>query len=316
MIQVVSSHANPIRLPLNRVHTTLKLKKLEESLTKKLNRKPTLEELAESAMMRPQDLQRFIRDIPNVVSMDSTPVDSDEDLFLRDVITDTDYDPLAEAEKRALDQELEEALSCLTDKERIVVNHRFGLNDTRSYTLEEIGKLLGVTRERVRQIEAQALDKLRNPRRCENQIAEWEKQRETLVNNGDIEHVKSREFAAPMILAMRSDVPYRLNGNVMNTGLITNLPRAACVEVPCMVDRNGINPCVIGDLPEQLAALNRTNINVQLMTMEAARSKKRADVYMAAYLDPHTAAELSLDDIRSMCDDLFEAHKDWLPEYR
>ena len=168
MIQVVSSHANPIRLPLNRVHTTLKLKKIEESLTKKLNRKPTLEELADSAMMRPQDLQRFIRDIPNVVSMDSTPVDSEEDLFLRDVITDTDYDPLAEAEKRALDQELEVALSCLTDKERIVVNHRFGLNDTRSYTLEEIGKLLGVTRERVRQIEAQALDKLRNPRRCEN----------------------------------------------------------------------------------------------------------------------------------------------------
>ena len=168
MIQVVSSHANPIRLPLNRVHTTLKLKKIEESLTKKLNRKPTLEELADSAMMRPQDLQRFIRDIPNVVSMDSTPVDSEVDLFLRDVITDTDYDTLAEAEKRALDLELEEALSCLTDKERIVVNHRFGLNDTRSYTLEEIGKLLGVTRERVRQIEAQALDKLRNPRRCEN----------------------------------------------------------------------------------------------------------------------------------------------------
>ena len=168
MIQVVSSHANPIRLPLNRVHTSLKLKKLEESLTKKLNRKPTLEELADSAMMRPQDLQRFIRDIPNVVSMDSTPVDSEEDLFLRDVITDTDYDPLAEAEKRALDQELEEAMQCLTDKERIVVNHRFGLNDTRSYTLEEIGKLLGVTRERVRQIEAQALDKLRNPRRSVN----------------------------------------------------------------------------------------------------------------------------------------------------
>ena len=118
--------------------------------------------------MRPQDLQRFIRDIPNVVSMDSTPVDSEEDLFLRDVITDTDYDPLAEAEKRALDEELEEAMQCLTDKERIVVNHRFGLNDTRSYTLEEIGKLLGVTRERVRQIEAQALDKLRNPRRSEN----------------------------------------------------------------------------------------------------------------------------------------------------
>lgn len=168
MIQVVSSHATPIRLPLNRVHTSLKIKKIEESLTKRLNRKPTLEELAESAMMRPQDLQKFLTDIPNVVSMDSTPVDNDEDLFLRDVITDTEYDPCAEAEKRALDEELETAMKCLTAKERIVVNHRFGLNDTKSYTLEEIGKLLGVTRERVRQIEAQALDKLRNPRRCEN----------------------------------------------------------------------------------------------------------------------------------------------------
>ncbi len=168
MIQVVSSHSNPIRLPLNKVHTSLRLKKIEESLTKKLNRKPTLEELADSAMMKPSDLQRFIRDIPNVISMDSTPVDSDEDLFLRDVITDTEYDPLAEAEKKALDEELDEAMRCLTDKERIVVNHRFGLNDTKSYTLEEIGKLLGVTRERVRQIEAQALDKLRNPRRSEN----------------------------------------------------------------------------------------------------------------------------------------------------
>lgn len=168
MIQVVSSHANPIRLPLNRVHTGLRLKKLEEDLTKKLNRKPSLEELAESAMMRPQDLQKFLRDVPNVVSMDSTPVDSDEDLFLRDVITDVHYDPLANAERSSLDKELTEAMNCLTDKERIVVSHRFGLNDTRSYTLEEIGKLLGVTRERVRQIEAQALDKLRNPRRSES----------------------------------------------------------------------------------------------------------------------------------------------------
>ena len=82
-----------------------------------------------------------------------------------------------------------------------------------------------------------------------------------------------------------------------------------------MVDRNGVNPCYIGDLPQQLAALNRTNINVQLLTIEAARTRKKEAVYQAAYLDPHTAAELSLDDIRSLCDDLFEAHKDWLPEY-
>jgi len=102
----------------------------------------------------------------------------------------------------------------------------------------------------------------------------------------------------------------------MNTGLITNLPRNACVEVPIMVDRNGLNPCVVGDLPEQCAALNRSNINVHLMTVQAARTLKKDDVYMAAYLDPHTAAELSMDDIKSMCDDMLEAHGGWLPEYK
>ncbi len=167
MIQVVSSHGNPIRLPLNRVHTSLRIKKVEETLIKKLNRRPTLNELADAVMMKPKDLSKFLRDIPNVVSMDTTPVDSEEDLFLRDVITDFDADPLAEAEKKALDGELQKVLSSLSDRERIVLMHRFGLRDTKSYTLEEIGKLLGVTRERVRQIESQALAKLRNPRRCE-----------------------------------------------------------------------------------------------------------------------------------------------------
>lgn len=165
MIQVVSSHGNPIRLPLNRVHTGLRIKKLEETLIKKLNRRPTIEELAEAAMMKPKDLSKFLRDVPSVVSMDSTPVDSEEDLFLRDVITDYDSDPLVEAEKKALDDELELVLSSLSDRERVVLLHRFGLHDTKSYTLEEIGRLLGVTRERVRQIESQALAKLRNPRR-------------------------------------------------------------------------------------------------------------------------------------------------------
>ena len=167
MIQVVSSHGNPIRLPLNRVHTSLRIKKVEETLIKKLNRRPTLEELADAVMMKPKDLGKFLRDLPNVVSMDSTPVDSEEDLFLRDVITDFDSDPLAEAERKALEGELEKVLSSLSDRERIVLMHRFGLRDTKSYTLEEIGKLLGVTRERVRQIESQALAKLRNPRRSQ-----------------------------------------------------------------------------------------------------------------------------------------------------
>jgi RNA polymerase sigma factor (sigma-70 family) len=145
----------------------LKIKKLEETLQKRLNRKPSIEELAEAAVMRPKDLRKFLRDIPTVVSMDSTPVDPEEDLFLRDVITDNESDPLVEAERKSLEEELNQVLSYLSDRERIVLMHRFGLHETKSHTLEEIGKLLGVTRERVRQIESQALQKLRNPRRCE-----------------------------------------------------------------------------------------------------------------------------------------------------
>ena len=103
---------------------------------------------------------------------------------------------------------------------------------------------------------------------------------------------------------------------MLNKGLITNLPQDACVEVKCLVDRSGVNPCYVGALPEQLAALNRTNINVQNLTIQAAKERKKDLVYMAAYLDPHTSAELSLDDIKSLCDDLFEAHNGWLPEYK
>ena len=88
------------------------------------------------------------------------------------------------------------------------------------------------------------------------------------------------------------------------------------MEVKCLVDRTGINPCYVGPLPEQCAALNRTNINVQNAVIEAARERKKESVYRAAYLDPHTAAELRLDEIKSLCDDLFAAHKDWLPQYR
>lgn len=171
MIQVVSSHGNPIRLPLNRIHTGLKIRKAEEALTKKLNRRPTIEELAAESMMKPHELSKFMCDSPNVVSMDTTPIDSDENLYLRDVIMDEDADPLVEAERKALDRELKKLLDSLTERERIVVVHRFGLGDLKPYTLEEIGKLLGVTRERVRQIEVQALEKLRNPRRSEELLS-------------------------------------------------------------------------------------------------------------------------------------------------
>lgn len=102
---------------------------------------------------------------------------------------------------------------------------------------------------------------------------------------------------------------------MLNTGLIPNLPAKAIVEVPCAAVKNQMMPCYSGELPEQLAALNRTNINTQLLTIEAAVTLKKEAVYQAAMLDPHTSAELSMNDIISLCDDLFEAHKDWLPAY-
>lgn len=153
------------------------------------------------------------------------------------------------------------------------------------------------------------------PRRCIKQIADWKEMREKLVSE-DIEHKRSNEFAAGIINAVMNNVPYVVHGNVLNDGLITNLPEGCCVEVKCLVDREGIHPTYVGDLPEQCAAINRTNINVQNLTIQAARERRKDLVYMAAYMDPHTAAELSMDDIKALCDDLFEAHKDWLPEYK
>ncbi|MEK3835822.1 MULTISPECIES: alpha-glucosidase/alpha-galactosidase [unclassified Paenibacillus] len=154
------------------------------------------------------------------------------------------------------------------------------------------------------------------PRRCVEQIKGWEQMRGDLVNNQDLTHERSHEYASYILEAMETDVPFKIGGNVMNTGLITNLPREACVEVPCLVDRSGVTPTFVGDLPPQCAALNRTNINTQLLTIEAAMTRKKEHIYHAAMLDPHTAAELSMDDIVSMCDDLIAAHGDWLPKYQ
>ena len=147
------------------------------------------------------------------------------------------------------------------------------------------------------------------PRRCVNQIAGWEKQRDEIVNGGDIIHERSREYASRIMEAIVTDNPYKIGGNVLNTGLIDNLPADACVEVPCMIDGDGIHPTHVGRLPVQLAAMNMTNINPQLLTIEAAVTGKREHIYHAAMLDPHTSAELSIDDIIKMCDELYEAHE-------
>ena len=134
-----------------------------------------------------------------------------------------------------------------------------------------------------------------------------------MTNN--VKHERTHEYASYIMEAMVTGVPYEIGGNVLNKGLITNLPHNACVEVPCLVNRQGILPTVVGDLPEICAAMNRTNINVQLLTIEAAVTRKKDAIYQAAMLDPHTASELSIDEIIAMCDDLIETHGDWLPKF-
>ncbi len=146
------------------------------------------------------------------------------------------------------------------------------------------------------------------PRRCVTQIENWAKQRDEIMAGGNIEHTRSKEYASRIMEAIVTDKPYKIGGNVLNNGLITNLPTDSCVEVPCLVDGGGIHPTYVGRLPVQCAAMNMTNINPQLLTIEAAVTGKREHLYQAAMLDPHTAAELSIDDIIAMCDELIDAH--------
>ena len=155
------------------------------------------------------------------------------------------------------------------------------------------------------------------PRRCVRQIDEWEREYASLSGQAALPHTRSREYASRIMEAMVTNQPYKIGGNVLNTGgLIENLPPEACVEVPCLVDGSGVTPCRVGRLPLQLAAMNQTHINVHLLTIEAAVTRKREHIYHAAMLDPHTAAELSLDDIIHMVDELLEVHGSWLPQYR
>ena len=153
-------------------------------------------------------------------------------------------------------------------------------------------------------------------RRCEKQIGEWGQQEQALLAGEGLKICRSHEYASQIIEAELTGKPTLINGNVMNTGLIANLPESACVEVPCVVDHNGIQPTRIGDLPAGLAALMQTNINVQTLTVEALASGRREHVKQAAMLDPHTAAELSLDEIDTLVDELIEAHQGWLPHLR
>jgi alpha-galactosidase len=192
------------------------------------------------------------------------------------------------------------------------------------------------------------------PRRCERQIADWDEMRAALESAdpeaivryerdrmekriariGAVDPLRgeelrrqweadqrtqqvshSGEYGTLIIHSLETGQPRVINGNVPNHGLIDNLPPGSCVEVPCLLDKNGVQPVAIGALPPQLAALMQTNINVQGLTVEAALTGRREHIYHAAMLDPHTAAELDLDQIHALVDDLIAAHGDWLPAF-
>jgi alpha-galactosidase len=153
------------------------------------------------------------------------------------------------------------------------------------------------------------------PRRCERQIEGWHMLRKQLEAGEQIDVRRSKEYGSLIIHSMETGIPRIVYGSVPNESIIDNLPAGCAVEVPVVVNRNGIQPVKIGKLPVQLAALIRTNVNVQELAVEAALTGKRQYIYQAAMLDPHTSAELDPEQITHLVDDLIQAHAEWLPEY-
>jgi len=153
------------------------------------------------------------------------------------------------------------------------------------------------------------------PKRCVEQVARWKHDYESYKSSGKVEVKESREYASDIMNSVWTGEPSVIYGNVRNTGLITSLPEGCAVEVPMLVDHNGLQPTFIGDLPPQLTALIRTNVNVQELTVAALMTENKQHIYHAAMMDPHTAAELDLDQIWNLVDDLLAAHGTWLPEW-
>ncbi|HEY3414989.1 MAG TPA: alpha-glucosidase/alpha-galactosidase [Armatimonadota bacterium] len=153
------------------------------------------------------------------------------------------------------------------------------------------------------------------PRRCRDQIAGWNALQAKLLAGEELgEHNRSREYGSYIINSIETGTPRVVNANVMNHGLITNLPENCCVEVPCLVDGSGVQPTQIGDLPRQCAAVIRSNVNVQELTVAAVLENDRESLYHAAMMDPHTAAELVPDQIVDLVDELIDAHGEFIPE--
>ena len=153
-------------------------------------------------------------------------------------------------------------------------------------------------------------------RRCEKSDQTWRRTKREMFSNRPIEVHRSHEYCGYILHAHQTGDPLVIYGNVPNEGLITNLPQGCCVEVPCLVDRNGIQPCHVGELPPQLAGVIRNTVNVHDLTVEGFFTRKKDHIYQAALFDPHASAELTIDEIYSLVDDLFEAHGKMVPRLK
>jgi alpha-galactosidase len=153
------------------------------------------------------------------------------------------------------------------------------------------------------------------PKRCVEQIEEWQTQLNQYKSEEKIEVPNSVEYASQIINSIWTGTPSTIYGNISNKGFIPDLPEGCAVEVPCLIDAQGIHPNIVTDIPPQLIAIMRSNINVQELTVKALIAQDRQYVYHAAMMDPHTGAELDLDQIWQMVDSLLDEHGDWLPEF-
>ena len=216
--------------------------------------------------------------------------------------------------KERIDEKLSDPECC--DKVRLEYIKNFGYYCTESSEHNAEYNMFYIKSKYPELIEKYNIPLDEYPRRCVRQIEGWKNEYAQMLENGVKEHNRSNEYASRIMEAIVTATPYQIGGNVLNNnGVISNLPREACVEVPCLVNGYGVNPCSVGALPVQCAAMNMTNINVQLLTIEAAVTGKKEHIYQAAMLDPHTASELDIDTIKKMVDALIEAHGDYLPKF-
>ena len=274
-----------------------------------------------TAEMIAEDLEESIDDIEYLCAginhmsfyQKITKISTGEDLYPK--LKKFGIDVLNDKKVSSRTNKIEDSGKHLHEKVRYEILNRFGyfVTESSEHFAEYVPWFIKKGREDL-------IDKYKIPideyiDRCKFYESLWEKIEQDTSQITDQEIKRSNEYASYIMDGFTNNKPTVFYANVMNNGLIENLPMNCCVEVPCKIDSNGIVPQKIGKLPEHLSALMRTNINVQILTAEAALTKKKEHIYHAALLDPLTASNLSIDEIYSMVDELIEAHGNYLPNY-